>query len=175
MKTKGLSDEAMRKVADALGPEDEMPSRLQQDMAEAEQGDEEIQALAQHLGIDQAEIEFSTWGEYEAEGGEYWVLTDEEADAAVREEIEQSLWTFRAEFIIGHTNLPEEGVEMIQAVQESKYEDASPVIRALITDFDSFVEDAVMSDGRGNFLSSYDGEENEEQVNGTWYYIYRTN
>ena len=30
-------------------------------------------------------------------------------------------------------------------------------------------------DGRGHLLSPYDGEENEEKVDGTWYYIYRMN
>jgi hypothetical protein len=42
-------------------------------------------------------------------------------------------------------------------------------------DIDSLVEDAISADGRGHFLSSYDGDENEETVNGQTFYIYRTN
>lgn len=30
-------------------------------------------------------------------------------------------------------------------------------------------------DGRGHTISSYDGQETEEKVNDTWYYIYRIN
>ena len=36
---------------------------------------------------------------------------------------------------------------------------------------DEFIEDAISSDGRGHFLSPYDGEENEEGD----YFIYRIN
>ncbi len=36
---------------------------------------------------------------------------------------------------------------------------------------DDFVEDAVSADGRGHFLSHYDGEENEQGE----YFIYRLN
>ena len=42
-------------------------------------------------------------------------------------------------------------------------------------DEDGFVEDVISSDGRGNSLSSYDGDENEIVFNDEWYYIYRTN
>lgn len=42
-------------------------------------------------------------------------------------------------------------------------------------DVDEAVQDAIDTDGRGRFLSGYDGEENEEEVNGTMYFIYRTN
>ena len=30
-------------------------------------------------------------------------------------------------------------------------------------------------DGRGHSIARYDGCENEEEVNGTWYFIYRQN
>jgi hypothetical protein len=33
----------------------------------------------------------------------------------------------------------------------------------------------LINDGRGSIISGYDGCENEEDVNGTTYYIYRTN
>ena len=59
-------------------------------------------------------------------------------------------------------------------MQSKKCEGANDAILALIkkTDggLDGFVEDAISADGRGHFLSSYDGDENEE--NG--FYIYRT-
>lgn len=34
---------------------------------------------------------------------------------------------------------------------------------------------AIRADGRGHFMSSYDGEENEEIVEGETFYIYRIN
>ena len=42
-------------------------------------------------------------------------------------------------------------------------------------DEDSFIEDAISTDGRGHTLSSYDGNEDEIVFNDEWYYIYRTN
>ena len=51
----------------------------------------------------------------------------------------------------------------------------SEAVKSLIEDFDHFVDDAVLSDGRGHFLSSYDGYEHEVKINGNYYYIYRTN
>jgi len=44
-----------------------------------------------------------------------------------------------------------------------------------LDDIDSFVSAAISADGRGHFMSSYDGNENEETVNGITYYIYRIN
>mgnify|MGYP003650801325 CR=1 FL=1 len=42
-------------------------------------------------------------------------------------------------------------------------------------DREAFIQGVVDEGYRGENLSSYDGEENEEDVNGTWYYIYRIN
>lgn len=44
-----------------------------------------------------------------------------------------------------------------------------------LVDLDTVIEELKSLDGRGNTLSSYDGSENEEKVNGEWFYIYRTN
>lgn len=104
---------------------------------------------------------------------EYLVLTDDEADKKAAEYIEESVWAFNPDFIISHSSLPYEAIEMIKNFQTIKCEDANETILALITDFDDFVSDAISADGRGHFLSFYDGEENEETVNGETYYIYR--
>jgi hypothetical protein len=42
-------------------------------------------------------------------------------------------------------------------------------------DYRLFFKDAILADGRGHFLSSYDGEETEIKVGKTWFYIYRQN
>lgn len=58
---------------------------------------------------------------------------------------------------------------------QDKSEGGNDDILNLIEDMDWFVKDAIASDGRGHYLSNYDGRENEEEINGTYYYIYRTN
>ena len=42
-------------------------------------------------------------------------------------------------------------------------------------DKEAFIEGVVGDGYRGENLAGYDGEEHEEDVDGTWYYIYRTN
>jgi hypothetical protein len=104
------------------------------------------------------------------------VLTDEEADEKATEYIKETLWAFNASFIASQIDLDE---EVIQAIHDNgKCEDNNDTIYNLINklgNFETFVEDAVSSDGRGHFISSYDGNENEENVNDTTYYIYRQN
>jgi len=88
------------------------------------------------------------------------ILTDEEADELAKEDVKQSCWAFNAEFIVEHSNLPWEAIEMVRGYQE-KCEGANDTILALITDFDEFYDDAISADGRGHFLNRYDGEEEE--------------
>ena len=99
---------------------------------------------------------------------DYLVLTDDEADEKVREEILNSIWAFNSNFIASHSELD---AETIRIIQDAKYEDANEPLKRLINDLDHFIEDAVSSDGRGHFLASYDGHENEEGQ----FYIYRRN
>jgi hypothetical protein len=108
--------------------------------------------------------------EYNYIDDNYLVRTDEEADEAVKEYIKESVWAFNADFICGYGSPL---VPMVKAYQEKECEGANGAILELITDLDDFVQRAINTDGRGHFLSSYDGEENEETVNGETYYIYR--
>ena len=40
---------------------------------------------------------------------------------------------------------------------------------------EDFIQGVVDDGYRGENLAGYDGEEHEIQIDGTWYYIYRTN
>lgn len=107
---------------------------------------------------------------------DYLVLTDEEADEKAKEYIKETLWAFNASFIASQVDLDE---EVIQAIHDNgKCEGNNDTIYNLIQklgDFDSFVSEAISADGRGHCMSSYDGNENEETVNETTYFIYRQN
>ena len=142
----------------------------------SENVDLKVKALAKYLDCDPEDIAegYPSYGDFmtlEYGGEEYLVLTDEEADEACSDNIYQSVWAFNAGFIIDHSNLPYDAADMITGFQESKCEDANDTILALITDFDEFVEDAISADGRGHFLSGYDGDE----VEAGKYFIYRLN
>ena len=131
-------------------------------------------ALAEFLGVKENEVKENSWGTYNTiNSDEYMVLTDDEANEEVYKEIEDSLWAFNAEFIIEMTRL-NSGVKSLRTMQENSCEDCNDFIRAIIDGtcgMNSFVESAIESGGRGNFISYYDGEENE---NGG-YFIYRVN
>ena len=113
-------------------------------------------------------------GDEERDG--YIVLTDEEADEMAKRYIIDTLWAFTPSFLASETGLDE---EIFQAIADNgKCEDNNDTIYNTIKrlgDIDNFVSDAISADGRGHFMSSYDGNENEENVNGTTYFIYRIN
>lgn len=108
-------------------------------------------------------------------GGTDWydVHNEDSRMVATREYIEENAWAFNAWFIADHAS---EGVttDVIEILQE-KCEGANDAILQLIeggSGLDEFVEDAVNLDGCGHFLSGYDGEEHEIEVDGEVYYIY---
>ena len=112
---------------------------------------------------------------YKVKDREYAVGTDEEANKAAAEEIKEFAWSFNEDFIIRHSSaLDFDGSERILTRIQEHSEDANPIILKLIDNIDEFIEDAIQSDGRGHLINSYDGEEHEKELNGTYYYIYRT-
>ena len=127
-----------------------------------------VKSLAKFLKVSKGEIVSN--GDYFSCGREdYLVLTDEEADEKTEDYISESVWAFRPSFLLAH--LPDginaRSIELIQKDCES----ANAPLRAMIKDFDYFVEDAVKADGRGHFIAGYDFEENEQDG----FYIYRVN
>ena len=131
-------------------------------------------AAARHY-LEDPDAESSTYDETEYGGGNYThrILTDEEADEAARDYIRESVWAFNASFLVYY--LPEGvGVEVIEALQP-QCEGANEAILSMIGDrFDEFAADAIQADGRGNFLSSYDGNEDEFEFAGRTWYAVRT-
>lgn len=128
-------------------------------------------ALAKFLDIDVLNVEGEDY-DYDATGRWYLVLTDEEADEKAQECIESSAWAFNSGFLAGFTGIP---AEMFEAVHD-KCEGANDAVLQCIEKaggIEEFAERAIHADGRGHFLSSYDGRENEEEVDGVTYYIYR--
>ncbi len=111
---------------------------------------------------------------------EYLVLTDTEADEGYADYIESSIWAFNAPFLVPFIKAcdrlsdkeTELFIEMIQYAQENEYDGCNNMILALVGDrLNDLVKEAISCDGRGHFLSSYDGYEHEEGD----YFIYRVN
>jgi len=137
-----------------------------------------VEAVADFVGCDPGEVQQFDLPYYGMEvfsigHKRYAVGTDNEADEACREYVKDSAWAFSPIFICNYCNLPQELAEALGAMQQKKCEGANDSILALIekTDrgLDGFVEEAVSADGRGHFLSSYDGNENEKDG----FFIYR--
>jgi len=133
--------------------------------------------LASHLGWSMDDAQSAIDSE------DYLVLTDEQADEYVFEEIAQMVWAFSPSFLSIHTKVSEEAIRKVQELSE----DSNNALTAMIKDFDWFVEDAVRCDGRGHFLAGYDHEERYEdylsvvrnyrcyETKKETYFIYRRN
>ena len=142
------------------------------------------ESLTEFIGANEDETtDFATWcdenltevAEYDDSdyNNDYLVLTDEEADEKAKQYILDSVWAFNPSFLSSFTGFD---IEVFEAIQNNgRCESNNDAILSMIKDEDDFVSDAISADGRGLFLSSYDGCENEETVNGTIFYIYRQN
>lgn len=118
-------------------------------------------------------------GEIEIGKRSYLVLTDSEADTAAANYIAESVWAFNVDFLRAHSKalraMHDRSLEAFEQVRARACEDANAMCRALIDDFDHFVEDAIKADGREHFLAGYDGREQEVSYNGQTFYVYRVN
>jgi hypothetical protein len=139
--------------------------------------DIKTRALATFLKIDPGAVEPGPYDRdsFEADGGEYLVLTDDEAEQRAAEQIEESLWAFNTSFLEAHTDLDASALKALDKARETACESANPLVKGIIRDLPHFIDDAIKADGRGHFLSGYDGEENEVKVDGAWFFIYRIN
>jgi len=127
-------------------------------------------ALSNHLGCNFEDVEQRIYDTclFDVGQSEYLVLTENGANARVKTSILDTLWTFNSDFLASHSECAD--ADTFRMLQE-KCEDSNRSLKRLIKDLSQFVSDAILSDSRGHFLSSYDGEENEEGG----FLIYRMN
>lgn len=107
---------------------------------------------------------------------DFMFLTDSEADNTCYEKIRELIWAFNADYLAGWLDCPTEAVQAIH--DNGKCEGNNEILLDWLEkhcEFWNFVYDAISLDGRGHFLSSYDGKEHEVEWNGETYYIYRIN
>ena len=99
---------------------------------------------------------------------EYLVFTDDEADDFVKERITDDIWLFNASTIAQFIKIiPAPG---IKAMQDALGNECATILVELIGDrMDEFIYECTSTDGRGHFISGYDGEEYEQ--NG--FFIYK--
>ena len=111
------------------------------------------------------------------EAGDWLVCTNESADKVAREYILEGVWAFNMWFLRDHFSceLSDRAVKALEKVCSDLCEDANPLFLDLIKDHDAFVNDAIMTDGRGHFISHYDGQEVCVPKNGKVFFAYRTN
>ena len=131
--------------------------------------------LASFLDCEPSEVELENYDHYGLQifsigSQEYAIGTDTEADNACKENIKDSVWAFNAVFLASETGLPEEMFSFASEQCESANDAILKVIEQSCG-LDDFVNTAISYDGRGHFLSSYDGEETEKGD----LFIYRIN
>lgn len=138
-----------------------------------------INALSNHFLHDYEETEHGKITEskyeencFECDGAEFLVLTDDEAEQKAYENIEDSVWAFKSEFIHKHSifqgNNRENELKVIKAIS-SLCENGNEPMKCIIHNFENFVDDAIEQDGRGCYIADYDFKEYEEDG----FYIYR--
>ena len=161
-----------------VGNEEETKAAFQEVNA-AKIADGEIQCEDDYTFAEYCAEELSEVEEMDAddERDGYIVLTDEEADKKAKEYILDSVWAFNASFLSGETGIDQEVFEAIQ--NNGRCESNNRAILSMIDDEDAFVEAAIGADGRGHFISFYNGNEHEQHVRGIeeeeTFYIYRIN
>lgn len=131
------------------------------------------QALATHLDISLDDITEDSAERFSVGTQEYLVLSDDEADVECANQIRDSLWAFNVDFIASHSRglCTPQAIKAVSEMQAKLCEDANDLMASMIDDMDHFIDDAIKSDGRGHFLSPYDGDEIEAGE----YFIYRVN
>lgn len=125
---------------------------------EEERNKRNIEALKKHTDCEYSDITKEGKTTYFIGNQEYLVLNDQEAQKRCEENIKQSIWAFRSSFISKHTGIDE---EIIKSVQEH-CEGSNEMILRSIKNLEKFIKDAILSDGRGHFISYYDGNEHEK-------------
>lgn len=115
------------------------------------------------------------YDELDFDGQECVLCTYEEAEKRAKDYILDTVWAFNASFISSHSGIDSDIIAAVQA--NDKCESNNDLLLKIINDKDYFVSDAIVCDGLGHFLNTYDGECQElgKDKQGVYWVAYRTN
>lgn len=137
-------------------------------------------ALAEYLKCDYTDLEQDTNDHYGLTTFDesYAIGTEEEADEAAKEYVKGILWAFNSDFILDQCKLPSSMKKAFDIWKTEECESCNDDLEDIIDrlcGIDDFVDAAVSSDGRGSFLGTYSGDEDEinSDLLGEVYYVYR--
>lgn len=140
-------------------------------------------ALAEHLDVAAEDVEVDDEDFYDAltvfavGNQRYAIGTEEQAQKAARTYVAESLWCMRSSFLSDETGLDARIFDAIAGRSgggEEFQEDISRIVEGLADNgVEGFTERAIEQDGRGTFISSYDGEEFELRDGESEWYAYR--
>ena len=132
-----------------------------------------IKALAEYFGCGVSEVIEEGNIYFKVNGDEYLVLTDEDADEEVKSYIKESLWAFIPEFLANETGISKKVFEKLCGMCEEGNEAILAIVEGTCG-LQKLIKEAILADGRGSFLATYDGIEHEIYVpEGNYYYAYR--
>jgi len=136
--------------------------------------EEPIEDLVEHLVTtfegDDTYYDYDTV--YAIGGGDYLILDYEEADELAEVCILDTVWAFNANFLQYYLCDGALTAGQIDALRGGSFEDINDAFLIMLGEKKKqFVKDAIWSDGRGHFISSYDGHEYEVGN----YFVYRIN
>lgn len=135
-------------------------------------------ALAEFLEVEEDDIEYVSYGgpgQYKYGREEYLVFEETEAYDEARRAAKELLWAFKADYLAYYLEISETAIE---AMQEKMSEDCNEDLISIADNadnLDDLLDAAIDEDGMGQFIATYDGEENEVVLDGVTYYIFRTN
>ena len=134
------------------------------------EGKDRIENLREEIGEYQEQLE-ETEDSTEIEELEGLIQELEETIEDVENDDDYSEWTEEAKDSYGESRLDDVRYDPVGFLRDYGMEEQ-------ITNFinkDDFIEDVIISDGRGHTISSYDGMEDDVYYDNETYYIYRMN
>ena len=137
-----------------------------------ELGEEFALAVSKKFGCSPCEIEDKWDNTFRICGIEYLIVDEDGANSMVTKYIEESLWAFNSEFLSDVTGFDKSIFDSITNLGEGSNGAIASLIKSSCG-IEEVVSKAIAWDGRGHFLSSYDGGEIEILVGDKIYYAYR--
>lgn len=105
-------------------------------------------------------------------GGDWMVFDLQAAERAIKEYVQETIWSFSPELLEQATKIP----AIVFSTLANLADSANSAVLAILEDrysLKEFVKDVIALDGRGQFLATYDSNEVVMKVGKYAFYCYR--